>query len=160
MTGGPGAMAAAAVVGDRRPGASCGERAAADRLLAHAPAGVRVVEEGTELPPDRPRSYLGDGRAVLWAAGRPRRRAAGLRGAVDAEIADRPVPRSLAARYGCCTETFWPRWTAVEVSCKLRDIPVPVWLREHGLLPDPALAVRTFRLDDLVISCGVAGQAD
>ncbi|MEP6464545.1 MAG: hypothetical protein ABJC62_14295 [Frankiaceae bacterium] len=118
-------------------------------LLA-APASVRISPAKVKVPAGTPRCYLGDGRSVLWASG------GALRCAVDAEIAGRSVPRALARRYGAEPARFWPRWTAVEVVCKLRNVPLPVWLRQHGLVPDPDLAVRTFRLADLVVSCGAA----
>lgn len=98
------------------------------------------------------RCYLDDGRELRWSPDL----AAGARVAVDAERL-RPVPPVLAGHYRAADpEEFWARWTAVEVGCKLRDIPVAVWLRRRGLAPDPHLAVRTFRWADLVVSCGVS----
>jgi hypothetical protein len=69
------------------------------------------------------RSTLADGRVVGWY-GAPGR-------VIDAELADRPVPPALAAAYG--TERFWERWTAAECAAKHFDVPIAVWLREHGL---------------------------
>ena len=56
---------------------------------------------------------------------------------------------------GLDPQAFWSAWTRAEASCKLRDVPVTVWLRTHGLRPDPSAALRTFVLDDAVVTCGV-----
>ena len=85
------------------------------------------------------RSYLEDGRLVQW---RPPREAfpAIIRWAVDAEIASQAVPSALAARTGISApEIFWPRWTAVEVACKLLDVPMVMWIVDFGLDPLPAM---------------------
>lgn len=124
-----------------------------EALLAAAPGAVRLGPAGPARPPGVARSYLGDGRCVSWLPGLS---PAGLRVAVDAELATRPVPAALARRHGTGDpEAFWARWTAVEVSCKLRDVPVAVWLRTAGLHPDAAVGLRTFRRDGVVITCGV-----
>ncbi|MDQ1642765.1 MAG: hypothetical protein QOJ90_2116 [Actinomycetota bacterium] len=97
------------------------------------------------------RSYLGDGRCVSWWPKRP----VGVRVAVDAEIVGVPVPPALRRRFGVTDPAlFWPTWTAVEVSCKLRDVPVLQWLATHGLQPDPTIATRTVRLGDAVVCLG------
>ena len=105
------------------------------------------------------RSHLADGRVVSWCPPLPAR----LRIAVDAEVADQPVPRALARRFGINRpEAFWPRWTAVEVACKLLDVPIMVWLSEIGLRVDPDLVrTATFRTADLLVTVGTArGAAD
>ena len=105
------------------------------------------------------RSHLADGRVVSWHPPLP----AGVRLAVDAEIADQPVPPALARRFGIDRpEAFWPRWTAVEVACKLLDVPIMVWLSEIGLHVDPGLVrTATFRTADLLVTVGTArGAAD
>jgi hypothetical protein len=114
---------------------------------------VQVRPVAADVPARAVRCYLGDGRQLLWT---PAGAAAGLRAAVDAEVGSRPVPPALARRHRVADpDSFWSLWTAVEVSCKLRDVPLPVWLRTRGLWPDPGLAVRTFRVADLIVSCGV-----
>lgn len=117
-------------------------------IAVHArPDGRMPVAPGT-------RSHLADGRVVSWAPRLP----AGVRFAVDAEVADQPVPRALARRFGSDRpEDFWPRWTEVEVACKVCDVPLMVWLTRRGLRADPArVLTATFRTDDLVVSVGVA----
>ncbi|MDQ1624760.1 MAG: hypothetical protein QOJ49_258 [Actinomycetota bacterium] len=99
----------------------------------------------------RARSYLADGRCVSWSP----ERAAGVDVAIDAEIADAPVPPALRSRFGVTDPAlFWPAWTAVEVSCKLRDVPLLQWLATHGLRPDPAITTRTVRHGDAVVCLG------
>jgi hypothetical protein len=98
------------------------------------------------------RSHLADGRFVSWSAAAPH----GLQLAVDAEISNQTVPPALAHRFGIMDpHWFWPAWTAVEVSCKLRDVPILTWLSDRGLTPDPQILMRTFRLADLTVTCGV-----
>lgn len=95
------------------------------------------------------RSYLPDGRVVSW-------RGPG-QGVLDAELADQPVPRALAARYGA--HDFWVRWTRSEALAKLADVPIVVWLRKHGLDAQPPAGVdlRTFKADGLVVSLAIIG---
>jgi hypothetical protein len=87
------------------------------------------------------RSRLADGRVVGWYGD-----ASFL---VDGEIAAQPVPPALAARFG--TELFWERWTAAECAAKAYDVPIALWLREHGLTAGP-LEVTTLRVGGLVVS--------
>lgn len=87
------------------------------------------------------RSRLADGRVVGWY---------GAPGAViDAEIAAAPVPSALASRHG--SEDFWERWTAAECGAKASDVPLELWIREHGLSAGP-VPVATFGWRDLVVS--------
>lgn len=102
------------------------------------------------------RSHLADGRIVSWSSPSPR----GLRLAIDAEISDQPVPTALARRFGVDDpRRFWPAWTAVEVSCKLRDVPILMWLRHRGLTPDPEIWTRTIQLSDVTVTYGAASLA-
>lgn len=127
------------------------------RLLAVAPDALTVEPAGAGGPGSAARSYSDDGRVVRWT---PAEHPAGLRFAVDAERSARPVPAALARRHRVGdADEFWPLWTAVEVACKLRDVPVPVWLRRQGLRPDPAVVARTFRAGDLVVTCGALPAA-
>ena len=102
------------------------------------------------------RSHLADGRMVSWCPPLP----PGLRLAVDAEIANQPVPPALGRRFGIDRpEVFWPRWTTVEVACKLLDVPILVWLSGRGLRVDPGLVrTATFRIDDLLVTVGTARE--
>ena len=102
------------------------------------------------------RSHLADGRVVSWSPPPT----PGLRVAVDAEIADQPVPPALARRFGIDRpELFWPRWTAVEVACKLLDVPILVWLSQRGLRVDPAsCAPRRSASADLLVTVGTARE--
>ena len=125
------------------------------RLLAAAPAEVRVCPAGEPLGAGA-RSWVSDGRVVLWAPPATD----GVRVALDAEVARQLVPPAVARRAGTDDpEVFWPLWTSVEVSCKLTEVPLSRWLRERGLRPDEALAMRTFVLDDLVVTCGAVHLA-
>jgi hypothetical protein len=124
-----------------------------------------VIGSARHRRPGWVRSYLADGRLVQW---RPPGTDCGrsvadgtetLRWAVDAEIAAQPVPPTLAARTGVVEPAeFWPRWTAVEVAAKLLDVPVIMWLAEHGLCADAAaddgVVLRTAYRADLVITAG------
>lgn len=119
-------------------------------LLRQAEDSVRVLLGPAESGATR--SWLGDGRCVVWE---PSERPVDVRWAVDAELVDRPLPAHLARRYEATdAELFWRLWTAMEVACKLRDVPVAVWLREKGLAADPQIELTTFRTDSVVISCG------
>jgi hypothetical protein len=110
----------------------------------HVRAGSGVADVGA-------RSYVADGRSVVWAPAC----ASNMRFAVDAEIADQPVPPTLARRSGIDDPAvLWPLWTAVELSCKLTGTPLALWLRQRGLQPEAAIAIRTFVVADLVVSCG------
>ncbi|MGO4256544.1 hypothetical protein [Marmoricola sp. RAF53] len=87
------------------------------------------------------RSHLADGRAVGWY---------GDPGCViDAELTGQPVPPALAARYG--REDFWGRWTRCECAAKAADVPISLWLAEHGLDPGPYAPV-TLTLDGITVS--------
>jgi hypothetical protein len=94
------------------------------------------------------RSHTADFRTVGWYAPAP----AGHRLAIDAELADAPVPPALAARYG--TDGFWARWTRAEGLCKAYDLPILLWLRRYGLdvPPDRPARWRTLLVDDLVVT--------
>ena len=97
------------------------------------------------------RSHLSDGLVVGWY---------GEDGVViDAEVTLAEPPPTLAGRYGAWE--FWARWTAAECRAKLADIPIVLWLREHGLEPPPPppgegarVEVVTLALDDLTVSVG------
>lgn len=107
---------------------------------------------GCDHEPDRPwaHSWTADGRRVCW---RPDL-AAPVRIAVDAEVVDQPVPAALGRRHLVPAPQFWRDWTAAEVSAKLTDTPILLWLQDHGFT---ALeGIRTERVDDLVISTGHA----
>ena len=115
------------------------------------PEHLIVHPAGADLPPGGTRSHLSDARTVSWSPRLPD----GVRCAIDAEIADQPVPAALAARFGRSDpESFWPVWTRVEVCCKLQDVPVLAWLGRHGLTPDKAVPTRMLRVGDLLICCG------
>jgi hypothetical protein len=75
-------------------------------------------------------------------------------------MADQPVPPALARRFGLDRpELFWPRWTAVEVACKLLDVPILVWLSRHGLRVESGVVrTATFRTADLVVTVGTARE--
>ena len=91
------------------------------------------------------RSHLPDGRVVGWY-GDP-----GV--VVDAEVAGATPPPALVERFGAAG--FWERWTAAECAAKLADVPMHLWLREHGLDHAGARVVTT-RRDGLVLSVGRA----
>ncbi|MBO1755617.1 hypothetical protein [Allobranchiibius sp. CTAmp26] len=108
------------------------------------------------------RSYLPDGRGVVWVApGRP-----GVDRAIDAEPAGAVVSARLARRAGTDDPAVvWPRWTRAETVAKLLDLPVLSWLAWPGLeVPDELaarVALRTVLLADEVtggvtVSCGAA----
>jgi hypothetical protein len=86
------------------------------------------------------RSHLADGRVVGWY-GEPGT-------VIDAELTDQPVPPALAARYG--VEDFWGRWTRTECAAKRADVPISLWLAQHGL--DAPVSAKTYVVDDLTIS--------
>ncbi|UPK76736.1 hypothetical protein MU582_08895 [Nocardioidaceae bacterium SCSIO 66511] len=86
------------------------------------------------------RSYLADGRCVGWHAPADR---SGTAIVIDAELATGPPPTALARRFG--DHDFWERWTRAECAAKACRVPIPVWLREHGLGAGPDISVRTVR---------------
>ena len=108
------------------------------------------------------RSYLPDGRAVVWSA--PQR--PGIARAIDAEPAGAAVSARLARRAGGDDPaTFWPLWTRAEAVAKLLGLPVLSWLAWPGLVvPDDLAArvvLRTILLPDdvtggVTVSCGAA----
>lgn len=129
--------------------------------LAYEDRAARTGPQGGARPPygAPARSHLADGLVVSWLPSMP-----AARYAVDAEYADRPVPATLARRYG--TTDFWTRWTRAEVCAKLTDTPILLWLTRHGLPADPAsgtgLRVRTHDLPGpdgraIRVSAGTAG---
>jgi hypothetical protein len=87
------------------------------------------------------RSHLADGRVVGWFG------ASDV--VIDAEIAAAVPPPALVALYG--EGDFWARWTAAECGAKAFDVPIVLWLREHGLTAGP-LTVETRILDGVVVS--------
>jgi hypothetical protein len=93
------------------------------------------------------RSRLADGRVVGWYGD--------ASFVVDAEIAGQPIPPALAARFG--GEGFWERWTAAECAAKAYDVPIALWLREHGL-DTGALEVTTVHVEGLVVSVASCDQ--
>ncbi len=105
------------------------------------PAPSEHLRVGTDLADAVTRSYLADGRVVGWY-GDPGH-------VIDAELTDQPVPPALAARFG--TEDFWGRWTRTECAAKAADVPIAVWLAEHGLDPAPYAPV-TLALADITVS--------
>ncbi|MDQ6686118.1 MAG: hypothetical protein M3Z50_00660 [Actinomycetota bacterium] len=108
-------------------------------LVRHLRVGTREQVAGA-----RSRSHLGDGRAVGWY---------GAPGTViDAELARDPVPSALASRYG--PVDFWVRWTRAECAAKLACVPLPMWLREHGLAEPADIELHTIRLGDTIVSIG------
>lgn len=106
------------------------------------PAPSESLRIGTDLPDAVTRSHLSDGRVVGWY-GEP-----GV--VIDAEV-DGPVPPALASRFGA--HDFWARWTQAECAAKLADVPMQLWISEHGLGP-AGYEVETLERDDLVISVG------
>lgn len=90
-------------------------------------------------------SWTADGRRVCWRPALP----PGTAVAVDAELADQPVPPSLHRRHPVAAEQFWRDWTRTEVAAKLAGIPVLVWIARYGFTAGQG---RTWRHDDLVVS--------
>jgi len=110
---------------------------------------VRPRGSHVTTSPSRAVSYLDDGRQVTWElAKRPHRRIA-----CDAERLDQAVPRTLRHKFGVSDpESFFASWTRAEVSAKLSDIPILVWLQLHGL--DETLSsadIRTWVVADRLI---------
>jgi hypothetical protein len=147
-----------------RPGPSSDRRGAGDRVheLLGVDPGVAPADLVVGAAADRrdgwARSYLADRRLVQWRP--PVAALPSICGwAVDAEIAAQRVPTALAERTGVGDPAvFWPRWTAVEVAAKLLDVPVVMWLAEHGLsarvAADHDVVLRTVHHADLVITVG------
>ncbi|MBO1765698.1 hypothetical protein [Allobranchiibius sp. GilTou38] len=106
------------------------------------------------------RSYLPDGRGVVWVAPEM----PGIARAIDAEPAAAEVSRRLARRAGTEDPTVvWPLWTRAETVAKLLDLPVLSWLAWPGLEVPADLACRvalcTVLLPDdvtgdVTVSCG------
>lgn len=102
---------------------------------------------------------LADGRLLCWA---PDSVLEGCAYAVDAEIAEQPVPRALARRSGLVGREFWRLWTRAEARAKVRDVPIIVWIDRvewtaDADLPDgPRVEVDTVEIGDLVVSYAVA----
>ncbi|MCE1179845.1 MAG: hypothetical protein LWW86_12580 [Micrococcales bacterium] len=103
-------------------------------------------------------STLADGRRLCWAP----RLAPGERVALDAEIAQQPVPSALARRWGSTDPAWvWPEWTVAEVVAKLTDTPIlPLAARGHGAAythagVGPGLTWLTGHRGDLVVTVGL-----
>jgi len=108
-----------------------------------ASATARVVPRAGHVPSTgEARSYLHDGRVVLWSA------PGGLLTAVDAEVRRTP-PRRISAR---AEGDVWEWWTHLEVVCKLLDLPV-LHALVHGL-PDHDCEVRVVEQAGVVIAFG------
>jgi hypothetical protein len=137
----------------RRP-----SRASQKSAVSGSPAMVGGVLVGAPPRGGAVRSYLADGTLVQWLPPVDAHPDV-VRWAVDAEIGSQPVPDALAARTGVCDPArFWPRWTAIEATAKLLDVPVIVWLAEHGLSARSAaghgIVLHTARHRDLIITVG------
>lgn len=112
---------------------------------------VRHLRVGTSagVADARSRSHLGDGRVVGWY---------GTPGAViDAELASQQVPPAVASRYG--PVDFWVRWTRAECAAKLAGVPIPIWLRRHGLTEPVGVELHTIRLGGTIVTVGQPGIA-
>ena len=128
-----------------------------ERLLDELAVEERVTVSARGAVEGPARSYLADGRQVTWTLAVP----PGLVAAVDAELADQEVPATLATRFGVTDPgEFWPTWTAVEVSCKLLDASLLVWLSQRGLEPDPQVPRRVLRVGPVVVCCGLLAADD
>jgi hypothetical protein len=126
--------------------------------MAHSPAMGGGLLVGVPPRGGAVRSYLADGALVQWLPPIDAHPDV-VRWAVDAEIGTQPVPVALAARTGVRDPArFWPRWTAIEATVKLLDVPVIVWLAEHGLSVRSAaghgIVLHTARHRDLIITVG------
>lgn len=105
------------------------------------------------------RSYLSDGRRVVWRIEAPD----GWRVAVDAERVDERLPPHVLARSGlgehASTSSALTAWTQAEVLAKLTDTPILLRLRRFGLgladlgAHEPVMLV-THRLDDVLVTVG------
>jgi hypothetical protein len=108
-------------------------------------------------------SRTADGRVVCW-----RPQAFGVEGdrwAIDAELADQPVPPTLARRWGSDDPTrVWAHWCVLEVVAKLTDVPVVRLSTRYGRVGDElanAGAVDDLRwqrwvADGLVVAAGLS----
>ena len=107
-----------------------------------------------EGAPKEARSYLGDGRLVAW---RPPQWP-DVACAIDAELVNNPVPQALHRRFPVLDrETFWRRWTRLEVCCKVTDTPLLTWLAGRGLdTADAPVLMTTEVMGDIVLTFGVA----
>ncbi len=114
--------------------------------LAHAVAAASPeVHAGPHHCATGTHSRTGDGRVLCWhphAFG-----VDGDRWAVDAEVADQPVPPALARRWGSADPArVWPHWCVLEVLAKLGDVPVV------------RLSVGYDRVADDLAECGATGD--
>ncbi|EWT01147.1 hypothetical protein N865_11510 [Intrasporangium oryzae NRRL B-24470] len=132
------------------------------RRLRHAIEGsphVTSVAGGLHACRDGTHTRLADGRLLCWAPGPL---LGGCVYAVDAEIAEQPVPRALGRRSGLLGREFWRLWTRAEARAKVRDVPIIVWIdtvawTADADLPDgPRVEVFTVEAGDLVVSYAVA----
>jgi hypothetical protein len=93
---------------------------------------IEVFQPGVDVPAGWVRSY--DDRGRCWAFPAEDRQ----RTAIDVERLDRPVDIDLVERWGATsTEQFIRRWTVAETLAKLDDVPIVLWLADHGLPPLP-----------------------
>jgi hypothetical protein len=99
-----------------------------------------------------PRTRLSDGSTLVW---RTPQALHGMATAVDAELLGQPVPPTLALRFPDLPRPeFWSQWTQAEVTAKLLDTPILLWLRAHGLKAGPGLAIRCLTLGSMIVSVG------
>ena len=113
--------------------------------------------------PGAARCYLADGRGVAWNPSDTN----GFRLAIDAELIAQRIPPSVVRRARLTEPVepldFWRRWTQAEVLAKLLDVPILMWVRQHGLdVPDlvgESIALRTVVHDDLVLTYGLRAAA-
>lgn len=134
-------------------------------LADHVGPAELVVGTGVDRAtyPFAARSHLSDGRAVAWTAPSPR----GCRLAVDAELLGQRVPPVLLRRAGVAADLperdVWRQWTRAETVAKLLDVPILLWVREHGLTvpagagDEAPLALRTVEHAGLVVTMGIRG---
>lgn len=89
---------------------------------------IEVFPSAADVPAGWVRSY--DHRGRCWAFPAED----GQRAAIDVERLDRPVDVGLVERWGATsTEQFIRRWTVAETLAKLDDVPILLWLADHGL---------------------------
>lgn len=122
-------------------------------LLAEAPAKLRFESAAGHIShPGETRSYLADGRMVVW---RPARVPAGARLAVDGELHTREPPPTLKRALGVSDgNEFWCTWTRLEVICKLLDVPIMVAVSRREMPVHEGLALASFRTDRVMITVG------
>ncbi len=91
-------------------------------------------DAGSHQPKDNrsARAYDHRGRQLVW-----------LPPVTDGRVAcdienshGRPVSE-IALRFGVCEHEFRRRWVVAEVQAKLADVPVLLWLKQHGLPAAP-----------------------